>query len=452
MEIIVIIMTCLFLLFDTALLKKRALPIFESVFYFPRWEIAMGIVFLALAVLKVGSQGLLILQVFIFAFAMIYLIRRGRFLSLVRSSPQHAVLTDENLGLAISTLSILAIWCLGTLVMGFFVETVQAVFHFKFDELTSLLLYSELSSVLLIVLIYRVVTRYKSLKLLNVLGLETKGIGALKIWVLPAVSALIYAVVTSLFLEARPIQPITPLQELLNSTTSVGVLLLFVTAAILTAPFFEEIIFRGFLFHVMRPYKGVVFTVFFVALIFGLLHVEQYWGDWDAIVVVGLFGLSLTLFRAWTGSAVPGMIAHYVYNTSLTILPMIMVVFASPIYFQYQMEQYRLNSTQKEERLLQSITQYPQFGSAYNDLAWLYSEEEINLDRALELVEKALALEPDNYAFLDTKAEVLYKMYRISEAIAIEEDLIKKYPNDPYLKKQLQKFRAAVPTYKSIDI
>ncbi len=90
--------------------------------------------------------------------------------------------------------------------------------------------------------------------------------------------------------------------------------------------------------------------------------------------------------------------------------------------------------------MLKSIEQYPQFPSAYNDLAWLYSEQNMKLDYALEIIDKALILEPENYAFLDTKAEVLFKMGRVNQAIAIEEAMIKKYPNNAYFRQQVKKF------------
>ena len=73
-------------------------------------------------------------------------------------------------------------------------------------------------------------------------------------------------------------------------------------------------------------------------------------------------------------------------------------------------------------------------------MAWLYAEEERNLNEALRLVEEALFLEPDTFAFLDTKAEVLYKMGRFKEAITIADDLVIRYPSSRYAKEQLEKF------------
>ena len=440
MDFLVIFFGSLFILFDMALLKKKARAIYEAIFYFPLWEIGVAAFLLFLSALASGEKGAAILQVIFVLLVCVYVLRRREFFAFITTEDGADVWADERLDLALSTFSIAGLWMLAIVVVSLIVQGLFSLNPKYDDELTGTLILSQVSVIILLVLIYRAVRRYKSLKFFEVLGLETKGLGPLKIWVLPALFALVYAVIGSLILDARPIQPVTPLQELLNSASSLGVVLFFVGTAVLSAPFFEEVIFRGFLFYVLRPFMGVIFTVLLVALLFGVMHVDQYWGDWAAIVVVGLFGLTLTVLRAWTGSSVPGMVAHYVYNASLIIIPTVMVIVANPIYFDYQMNYYRLTDVQKEERLMASITQNPQFGDSYNDLAWLYSDQSMKLDRALELINRALELEPRNYAFLDTKAEVLFKMGRVEEAIAIEKDLIKKYPKDSYLQKQLKKF------------
>ncbi len=441
MEIVFLLIVYLFLKFDITLLEKYAVPLFETAFRLPRWQVFLIGFLQVMAFLKSGESGFAIAQILFVVLLTIYLLRRVQFLNLVKASSEYAFAQDQNLQLALSTLSIIGFWALGMVLLSLLVEIAEKILCRSLDQLASLLIFSEISVVLFVVLIYRAVRFCKGVKLFEVLGLETKGLGWVKIWVLPSVFALAYAILTSHFLDARPIQPLTPLQDILNSTNSAVLLLFFAASAILTAPFFEEIIFRGFFFTLLQRFKGSFFAVLFVALVFGALHIEQYWGDWDAIVVVGLFGLSLTILRLWSGSAVPGMIAHYIYNSCLIVVPVLTVIFSNPVYLDYQLNMYRLTYVQKEQRLLKSIEQYPQFSEAYNDLAWIYSEQGVHLDRALEFIDKALSLEPQNYAFLDTKAEVLFKMGRKQEAIAIEEDLMKKYPHDPQLRQQLEKFR-----------
>ena len=186
-------------------------------------------------------------------------------------------------------------------------------------------------------------------------------------------------------------------------------MLAFFVVSVVLAPFFEEVIFRGFFFYVVNKLKGKMFAVFSIAFIFALLHFDQYWGDWIAIVAVTLLGLILTTLRAWTGTSLASMAMHYSFNIGMTFIPLIMVFLSNPVYFEYQIHYNDLNSHQKEQFLLESIHKYPQHTASYNDLAWLYAEENRNLDEALALVHKALEREPDNYAFLDTQAEILYR-------------------------------------------
>ncbi len=442
--ILFIIIGFLFLQFDLVLLKKRAEGLFDLAFYFSRRETTFFCILLFLTAFFVKSIGQDILQITAVLIGAIYLVRRRTFWQMVKNSPEQDSFSDENLALALSTFSILVKWFIGISAIECVVTIVQEILKKPHDDLGTMILLAEISSIFFIFLIYRVVSKYKNISFSQVMGLETKGLGFVKIWLIPGIVAALYAWLTSMLLDSRPVQPITPLQELINSTSSWQVILLFAATAVLTAPFFEEIIFRGFFFQMIRPYMGTVFTVVFVALTFGILHVDQYWGDWAAIAVVGCFGLVLTLLRAWTGSAIPGMVAHYVYNGCLTLVPILMVVFSNPAYIDYELNSYRLNNQQKEERLLQSIAKYPKFSNAYNDLAWIYSEEGANLDKALILIEEALKLEPDEYAYLDTKAEVLFKMGRITEAIQIEEDLLRKYPKESYIKEQIARFKKAL--------
>lgn len=444
MEIIALILGFLYLQFDIALLKERSASVFTGTFKLTLPETVMWALFLALAVLvpQRGAEPGAVITIVILNFVMIYCLKRDQFFK--RIAKEGAAPADDKLQLALSTFSVLWMWLLGACIMDIAVIAVLDILGQADDQLSAVLLTSEASAILLIILIFRVARQFKGFTFLEVMGLETRGLGFWKTWGLPAGFALVYATAANQYLTSRAFQPMTPLQEMINTVSSPVVLVFFIGAAILTAPFFEEVIFRGFFFYVIRPFKGLAFTVIFVALSFGLLHVEQYWGDWPAIAIVACFGLGLTLLRAWTGSAVPGMVSHYVYNLCFTVVPLVTILFSNPVYLDYQLNYYRISDLEKEMRLVRSIDEYPEFAPAYNDLAWLYAEQGIHLDRALELIDRALLKEPDSYAFLDTRAEVLFKMGRVREAVRIEEQLQKKYPNDKYLKDQVQKFRKAL--------
>ena len=87
--------------------------------------------------------------------------------------------------------------------------------------------------------------------------------------------------------------------------------------AILMAPWAEEVIFRGFLFGIFERRAGLWFAIVLTALLFGGLHVPEYWGAWNHVILISLVGLTFSLARGLTGSLAPSVIMHLAYNTSL---------------------------------------------------------------------------------------------------------------------------------------
>jgi len=59
----------------------------------------------------------------------------------------------------------------------------------------------------------------------------------------------------------------------------------------------------------------------------------------------------------------------------------------------------------------------PNFAEAMNYLGYMWAERGNNLDEAKKLIEKAVALEPDNAAYLDSLGWVLFKQHQWSEAL-----------------------------------
>jgi uncharacterized protein len=87
--------------------------------------------------------------------------------------------------------------------------------------------------------------------------------------------------------------------------------------SILIAPWAEELIFRGFLFGIFERRAGLWFAIGVTALLFGGLHVPEYWGAWNHIILISLVGLTFSLARGLTGSLAPSVILHLAYNASL---------------------------------------------------------------------------------------------------------------------------------------
>ena len=82
-----------------------------------------------------------------------------------------------------------------------------------------------------------------------------------------------------------------------------------------------------------------------------------------------------------------------------------------------------------------------------NGFAWRMSELELNLDLALEKIIWAIKNESDEkskHMYIDTKAEVLWKLERPIEAISEIEKCISFNFEDKYYKEQLEKFQKSL--------
>lgn len=60
--------------------------------------------------------------------------------------------------------------------------------------------------------------------------------------------------------------------------------------------------------------------------------------------------------------------------------------------------------------LCQGLVAYPESDMLMNSLAYTFAVEDRELPQALDLIDRALVREPENYAYLDTLGWVLYKM------------------------------------------
>ncbi len=116
--------------------------------------------------------------------------------------------------------------------------------------------------------------------------------------------------VSSLF----PPSSTPPIEKLLSAPKSLWVFILF---GVGIAPFFEEIIFRGFLFKVFMEMSGPGVAVPLTAGLFALMHVQQLWGSWAGIALIFVVGYVLALLRERSSSLIPSLIVHTSYNGML---------------------------------------------------------------------------------------------------------------------------------------
>ena len=114
-----------------------------------------------------------------------------------------------------------------------------------------------------------------------------------------------------------PSNPVIPLFAESSGVVDRIILLVLVSVA---APFFEELFFRGALYHSLGAKWGVVMGIAASAVVFGLLHPLPL--DFLPIFALGsVFGI-LTYER---GSLLPSMVAHAMNNTAAFVLLSILV-------------------------------------------------------------------------------------------------------------------------------
>ncbi len=95
------------------------------------------------------------------------------------------------------------------------------------------------------------------------------------------------------------------------------------------------------------------------------------------------------------------------------------------------------------DRLRAKVAAGPAEPMPKNNLAWLCARSDRHLDEADALSAEAVAAEPADAACLDTRAEVLCRLGRPAEAVALERRALSIKPDDGYMVRQLARFRAA---------
>lgn len=95
------------------------------------------------------------------------------------------------------------------------------------------------------------------------------------------------------------------------------------------------------------------------------------------------------------------------------------------------------------DRMKAVLHAFPGSDNTYNTAAWLASRARRNLDEAEGFEEKALALNPDQSAYLDTMAEIHFAKGNRAKAIEWSVRAVNFEPNEAVLRKQLQRFRNA---------
>jgi membrane protease YdiL (CAAX protease family) len=102
-----------------------------------------------------------------------------------------------------------------------------------------------------------------------------------------------------------------PLTDLLKDPASLVLVAVF---GITAGPLCEELAFRGFLQPLLVRSVGVIPGVLAAAILFGLLHFQEYGNSWRHAVIISLAGALFGWMRQVTGSTKASTIMHAAYN------------------------------------------------------------------------------------------------------------------------------------------
>lgn len=80
-------------------------------------------------------------------------------------------------------------------------------------------------------------------------------------------------------------------------------------ALVVVTPFFEELIFRGWLYRRLKAKSGVAVAIALTAILFGALH-----GQWNVGITVGVMSIVMCVEQELTGTIYAGILTHMIKN------------------------------------------------------------------------------------------------------------------------------------------
>ncbi len=133
-----------------------------------------------------------------------------------------------------------------------------------------------------------------------------------------AIFAGLYAIGYDTLMESLDVKKVQETVELLQETKDITVLVLMAITAVFVAPVCEEVVFRGYLYPVLKKFNGVWIAAVVSALIFSAAH-----GNMSALLPLFLFGLALVLLYEVTGSIWAPISAHFLFNAATVTIQML---------------------------------------------------------------------------------------------------------------------------------
>ena len=132
---------------------------------------------------------------------------------------------------------------------------------------------------------------------------------------------LFVGVVLSFVLQAvahyLPMPKNLPIDKFFRTSAEAWVLTIF---GVTLAPLMEELLFRAFLYPVLRRRIGIAASIILTAFGFALLHGSQLMFSWGPILVIFIVGLVLTTVRETRNSVASGLLIHIAYNGTISVM------------------------------------------------------------------------------------------------------------------------------------
>ena len=177
--------------------------------------------------------------------------------------------------------------------------------------------------ILTILIAWLVVTRIRKFSFRNTLGWES---GEFRWWhycIILGGFFVIAAVVGNYFPEQE-----NDLVRILKSSRSAVYIVAFV--ATFTAPFVEEVVYRGVLYSAFQRTMGVPAAFLMVTFLFAVVHVPQYYPSYSTIFLLVILSLILTSIRVKTNNLLPCIILHTLFNGLQSVLLILEPFMAKP--------------------------------------------------------------------------------------------------------------------------
>ncbi len=160
---------------------------------------------------------------------------------------------------------------------------------------------------LTILLAWLIVTKGRKYSFKEMLGWQTGGFRWWHYLIVLGSFFVLAAVVGSLVPEKE-----NDLIRMLQSSRSAVYIIAFV--ATFTAPFVEEVVYRGVLYSAFQRALGVPAAFALVTFLFAIIHVPQYWPSYSTIFLLGVLSIILTAIRVKTNNLLPCIILHTLFN------------------------------------------------------------------------------------------------------------------------------------------